>query len=162
MFLASTICFPLPVAPNNFDDYYLASPRYSLVRNIDEDVYRNRIELNEVNVKVVYPLDEKVNYLLSKFNDVKNKTEVYSFLLQNEYLLDLLNESLEELKKYFPDDIKTNASIIDNTMDDEANQLSILVSSNKKEFLFDELDNFDYGWWLSRIHKSNGLLVFQV
>lgn len=162
MLSLSAICIPVPIAPNNFDDYYSICPRYSVVRKVDDDIYRNLIVINEDNVKVFYPLDEKVNFLLSKFNNVENSIEVYSYLLQNEYLLDLLNESLEELKKYFPDDIKVGVSVIDNSMEDESNQLSILISSNKKEFLFDELDDFDYGWWLSKIHKSNGLLVFHV
>ena len=162
MFLAPTLCFPIFITPKNLDDYYFAPPNYSLVRNFDEDVYRSRIVRNEDNLTIFYPLDEKINFLLSKFNSIENKTEVYSFLLQNEYLLDLLSESLEELRKYFPDDIQIEVSVVDNTMDDEANQLVIFVNSGKKEFLFDELDNFDYGWWLSRIHKSKGLLIFQV
>lgn len=162
MFLVPTLCFPIFITPKNLDDGYFAPPNYSLVRNVDEDVYRNRIVRNEDNLTIFYPLDEKINFLLSKFNSIENKTEVYSFLLQNEYLLDLLSESLEELRKYFPDDIQIEVSVVDNTMDDEANQLVILVNSGKKELLFDELDNFDYGWWLSRIHKSKGLLIFQV
>ncbi len=162
MFLVPTLCIPTPTLSDTFDKYYSMSIDHSLVRKMDDDFYRNRIVINEDTMEVFYPLDEKVKFLLSKFDRVLNKVEMQSYLLQNEDLLDLLNQSLEELKNYFPNDINVEASIIDNSMEDERNQVSVLVSSKSKDYLSDELDSFDYGWWLHKTDRADGRVVFRV
>lgn len=113
------------------------------------------------NVVMFSPLD-KVNLVLKKFDEVEeeNKKYIVSFLIDNFNVLDILNQSIDVVKRYFDEKALFKVGFIDNSVEDGVDQVYVLVKNTTNKY--NNMKSFKTEWWIDKINQVNGCIVFRV
>lgn len=107
--------------------------------------------------------DVKITHLLSFFNSVEEPFKVRQYFTENQKTLDLLYEVISHFKDSFDSDTLYSIGILDNSEEDEMPQIYVNAESNKDvDILFGQLDSFYENWWIEKINKAEGKLVFGI
>lgn len=105
----------------------------------------------EVHAKTL----EQINVLAREY-EIRNPSKVAEFLSENLFLLDLLKEIPEQIRKYFGDEQKLILEFFWNPEDPTWHQLHVLVPTKLSvDETFSVMGKFDEGWWLDNFARAD-------
>lgn len=105
---------------------------------------------------------EQINFLAREY-EIKNPPEVATFLGENFFLLDLLEEIPMQIRKHFGTEQKFVLQFFLNPEDPNWHQLHVLVPTKLSvDEAFARMEEFETEWWLDNmIRAESKLFVFR-
>jgi hypothetical protein len=103
--------------------------------------------------------ERDINILESLYEISSNR--VASFLIKNDFLVDLLNEAVPKLQECFGDDVSVRLEVFsDPTATNNCELFARVLTKLSANDALDILDRFDNEWWSNASSRSQGLLSF--
>ena len=125
----------------------------------------NAYEMRYTNRKesFYFRSDMEIDAILNQFDSIDEPFSVQQYLSENPDILDLLTQSIIEFKKYYSTNTAYSISLLDNSEEDEQSQIRIVAQSQEPiSSLFERLNRFFDFWWIHRVQKSDGKIVFGI
>jgi hypothetical protein len=97
---------------------------------------------------------------LSPCFNFRNMDRVLGYLMSHQFILPLLKDCYQNLRKYFEDDSLFLEVIHDPMDNDDHLLLSIKITDVSKAL--DRLNQFDDDWWVNTSPKASGNLIIDV
>ncbi len=99
---------------------------------------------------------------LSEFYDFRNRDKIVTFLNKNPFLLDILDEAVPQIRKYFFNS-PLFLQFISEDGSEEYSYLAIFISTNLNAMAANErLNEFDQDWWMFNLARTQGKLTINL
>jgi len=125
---------------------------YSDAIHIVDDVVSSTVRVSQIDLKLIETL-----YTLRKMEDV------IKFVERHPFIVSILFEGYDEIKKYFPNSRLFLEVVTDYETIDDNQQLAIYISTDiSPEQAFEKLCILDDVWWLDRLYLAKGKLFINL
>lgn len=98
---------------------------------------------------------EQINVLAHEY-EIRNPSEIATFLSENKSLIDLLEEIPHRLRKFFGKNVKLAVELFAEPEMSASKEIFVLVVTKKDaQSARSKMDEFDRNWWLENMDKAN-------
>lgn len=124
---------------------------------VDDPFFEDYIAEIDRDRQEIDSLEQSINgYILPE------PASAIDFLQEHQELVALLNESYNEIRKYFPSEDLKLQLVSDREIAEDQQLFVYINTSTSVVDALKKLDEFDNHWWLERIDMVNGLLNFNL
>lgn len=127
---------------------------HSVVLSPIKDIFRPSVEEDSVFLRLIKDIE-----LLERRYTFNNPIEAKGFLLRHDYLINLLFEAYEQIKRVFRESTVEVCLEYDRDPEEDFEGLFVIVRTNlPPEESLDLLDRFDEAWFLDNVSGEIGSL----